>query len=70
MTLDKLRSIEHGTLVHMDLCGPLATTSFGGANYFMLVKDDANSYMFIYFLVHNLEAQFRFKFVEKRSFEI
>lgn len=27
------------TFINMDLCGPLATISFGGASYSMLVKD-------------------------------
>ena len=49
----------------MDLCGPLATISFGGASYFMLVKDDESGYMFIYFLAHKSEALTKFQSVEK-----
>ena len=49
----------------MDLCGPLATISFGGVSYFMLVKDDARRYMFIYFRAHKSEALTKFQSVEK-----
>ena len=51
--------------VHMDLCGPLPTISFGGASYFMLVKDDESGYMFIYFMAHKSEALTKFQSVEK-----
>ena len=61
----KLRSTKSGTFIHMDLCGPLATISFGGASYFMLVKDDESGYMFIYFLAHKSEALTKFQSVEK-----
>lgn len=61
----KLRSTEPGTFIHMDLCGPLATKSFGGARNFMFVKDDASGYMFIYFLAHKSEALTKFQSVEK-----
>ena len=64
-TPGKLRSTEPGTFVHMDLCGPLATISFGGASYCMLVKDDARGYMCIYFLAHKYEALTKFQSVEK-----
>lgn len=34
----------------MDLCGKMPNQSIGGANYFMLFKDDYSRYCFIYFL--------------------
>lgn len=60
-----MRSTKPDTFVHMDFCGPLATTSFDGASYFMLVKDDTSKYMFIYFLAHKFEALTKFQSVRK-----
>lgn len=37
-------------LVHADVCGPMETTSLGGARYFLLLKDDFTNYRVVYFL--------------------
>lgn len=39
-----------GETFHVDLCGKMSTPSIGGANYFMLLKDDFSRYCYIYFL--------------------
>jgi transposase InsO family protein len=41
-----------GTLdiIHSDLCGPMETTSIGGARYFLTLIDDHTRKMFVYFL--------------------
>lgn len=44
------RASNVGELFHADLCGPMETTSIGGAKYFLLFKDDCSSYRFVYFL--------------------
>lgn len=44
------RSSVSGEIFHADLCGKMSTASLGGANYFLLLKDDFSRYYFIYFL--------------------
>ena len=46
----KKREAEAGELVHADLAGPMSTSSPSGSKYYLLVKDDASGYMFVYFL--------------------
>ena len=43
-------------LVHADVCGPMETTSLGGARYFLLFKDDYSAYRQIYFLKQKSEV--------------
>lgn len=47
--------------IHTDLCGPMSTTSLGGANYFMAVVDDWSRYTKTYFLQHKAQALEMFK---------
>lgn len=42
------RESQIGELIHADLCGPITPVSYGGAKYFLLLKDDASSYAFVY----------------------
>ncbi|KMQ86201.1 integrase core domain protein, partial [Lasius niger] len=44
-------------LIHGDLCGPMETTSLGGAKYFLLLKDDYSSYRYVYFIQHKSEVK-------------
>lgn len=48
-------------LVHTDICGPMETTSLGGAKYFFTLIDDYSRMCFIYFLKTKDEAFERFK---------
>ena len=54
--IEKERNSKPGTYFHIDLCGPMSTTSFGGASYFMLCKDNNTGYMVIFFLKTKSEA--------------
>lgn len=40
-------------LVHTDLCGPIGTSSIGGASYFITFIDDYTRYTTVYFLKKN-----------------
>lgn len=50
------RANKPGQLIHMDLCGPMETTSLGGARYFLLIKDDYSCYKTVYFLKNKSET--------------
>lgn len=55
------RGQQPGEILHMDVCGPMETTSLGGAKYFLLIKDDYTKFIKVYFLksksetVHHVE---------------
>jgi hypothetical protein len=53
---EKKKDTVPGTFFHIDLCGPMNTTSLGGASYFMLCKDNNTCYMVIFFLKTKSEA--------------
>lgn len=53
---EKERDTVPGTFFHIDLCGPMSTTSLGGASYFMLCEDNNTGYMVIYILKTKSEA--------------
>ena len=44
------RSSVRGEYMHIDLCGPMEETGIGGYRFFMLIKDEATSFRFIYLL--------------------
>ena len=46
----KERSKILGALLHADLCGKMLHASLGGAHYYILIKDECTSYMFVAFL--------------------
>lgn len=50
------RSTVPGKVFHADLCGKMSTASIGGANYFLLLKDDFARYCYIYFLKNETEV--------------
>lgn len=55
------RSSNMLDLVHTDICGPMETTSIGGARHFLLFVDDYSRITFIYFLKHKNEVLKYFK---------
>ena len=57
-------------LIHTDVCGKIAPSSLGGANYFLTFNDEATKYTWVYFLKTKDEVFTKFKewevFVEKQ----
>lgn len=45
-----IRNAEKGQYIHVDLCGPMKETGIGGVRYFMLLKDEATSFRYVYFI--------------------
>jgi transposase InsO family protein len=43
-------------LIHVDLCGPMNTESFGGRRYYFLLTDDFSRISWVYFLQNKSEA--------------
>ena len=43
-------------LIHMDLFGPIRTTSLGGKKYGFVIVDDYSRYIWVMFLAHKDEA--------------
>jgi transposase InsO family protein len=54
-------------LVHLDLCGPFSTESYGGKRYFMAITDDKSRKIFVYFLRHKNEALSHIKEFKARA---
>lgn len=48
-------------IVHSDICGPMETTSIGGAKYYITFIDDYSKKVFVYFLHKKSEALEKFK---------
>jgi len=44
------RNSSPGEMLHSDLSGKMPTSSLGGANYFMVIKDDCTGFRAVYFL--------------------
>lgn len=44
-----------GLVLHMDTVGPMSETSLGGANYYVLCKDEFSSYRKVFFVEHKSE---------------
>ena len=49
-------SNKPGEIFHIDLCGRMNQPTLGGANYFMICKDDCTRYCFIYFLKNKTDV--------------
>jgi len=47
---------EIGEFLHTDLSGKIDTPSLGGANYFMIIKDDASAFRHVCYLKEKSEA--------------
>jgi transposase InsO family protein len=58
-SVSSFRAERQLELVHTDLCGPIAPTTPGGNNYFLLVVDDMSRYMWIETIKSKSDA-FRF----------
>jgi hypothetical protein len=54
--LSKDRAQKAGQVLHMDLCGPMETSSLGGARYYLLIKDDFTKFRTVYFLKNKSET--------------
>ena len=52
----------------MDLCGPMKTTTLGGARYFMLIIDDFSRKVWVYLLVEKSQAFTKFQ--EYRAYSV
>jgi len=50
------RASKPGEVIHSDVCGKMPVTSLGGANYFLLFKDDCMSYRFVYFIKYKSDT--------------
>lgn len=44
----RTRFPKPGDLIHADVCGPMSVPSYGGSAYFVLFKDDATHYRFVF----------------------
>ncbi|CAB0030719.1 unnamed protein product [Trichogramma brassicae] len=55
-TRDHQRALAPGETLHTDLCGPMQTTSVGGARFFLLFKDDASNFRKVFFLKHKSDC--------------
>lgn len=50
LKIGRHRANRIGELTHSDVWGPIATSSLGGARYFVSFKDDFSSFLTIYFM--------------------
>lgn len=55
--LAEKRFLEKGECIHVDLCGPMETTGIGGVRYFMLLKDEATGFRFVYLIRQKSEVE-------------
>ncbi|KAK9744993.1 GAG-pre-integrase domain [Popillia japonica] len=46
-SISQSRVFKPGEFIHTDVCGKMPVTSVGGANYYVLFKDDITSYRFV-----------------------
>lgn len=59
------RKTEPGEMFYTDVCGPMSVKSLGGSRYFLIFKDDASGFRYVYFMQHKLEVFVCFKKFEK-----
>ena len=52
-------------LLHLDLCGPMETTSVGGSRYFFTLIDDHSRKVFVFFLQQKSEVKSTFESFKK-----
>ena len=57
-----------GELFHTDVCGPMRESSLGGARYYLLFRDDATDFRFVYFLKYKSDVLEKFRQFEKEIF--
>lgn len=46
----EIRNAENGQYIHADLCGPMEELGIGGVRYFLLIKDEASSFRYVYLI--------------------
>jgi len=51
------RNTNPGEMLHSDLSGKMPSSSLGGANYFMIIKDDCTGFRAVYFLLSKTQAK-------------
>lgn len=61
---DNKRVCEPGEMIHSDVCGPMQTESLGGARYFLLFKDEATGFRYVYFIKNKSDVFDCFKVFE------
>lgn len=61
------RGKECGDVVHVDVCGPMQTTSLGGSRYMLLLKDDFSRFRFVYLLKEKSEVVERLRAFIKQA---
>ena len=58
-------------MIHADVCGPMSVKSYGGARYFLIIKDDFSRYRKIYIIKNKGEVKYKliefFSFAEKQT---
>jgi hypothetical protein len=54
-------SLKPGDLIYSDVCGPMSHPSIQGAKYFVLFKDAASSFKYVYFLKYKSDVFYYFK---------
>lgn len=57
-----------GEYIHSDVCGPVPTQSIGGARFYVLFKDDATGFRYVYFIRHKSDVYERFMEFERLIF--
>ena len=57
----RTRANQVGQLIHSDVCGPMQTSTPGGARYFISFKDDFSGWRVVYFLKNKSEVEDYFK---------
>lgn len=57
----QIRVTEKGEYLHADLCGPMEEVGIGGMSYFLLVKDEATSFKYVYNLANKYEVYEKLK---------
>lgn len=55
------RTMERGTIIHSDLCGPMSTPSFSGCLYFVTFNEEGTGYITVYHMVRNSDVISKFK---------
>lgn len=59
--LSEKHVMEKGECIHVDLCGPSEETGIGGVRFFMLLKDEATGFRFVYLITQKSEVIDRLK---------
>lgn len=58
--LQPKKEYEPGDKIHSDVCGPFQTEATNGANYYLILKDEASEYRTVYTLKHKSDVYSKF----------